>query len=84
MATFLNNIIAFGVTAVLVGVISMRRMIDYDKLLDLRFALADGRYGQKPPDCRDESFLTRPAKKKKKQKPQKIKVEIEDVSDGKL
>lgn len=62
------------------------RMINFDKLLELRMAMADGRYGQKSliPDFRDESLMSRPAKKKKKKKPQKVKVDIEDVSDGKL
>lgn len=62
-----------------------RRLVNYEKMLDLRFALANG-FKQKNliPDWRDETLLSRPAKKKKRKKPQKMKVEIEDVSDGKL
>jgi len=57
----------------------------YDKMLNLRFFLSQGcKQKNLLPDHRDETFLSRPAKKKKRKKTQKFKIEIEDVSDGKL
>lgn len=62
------------------------RYFDINKVMELRFLLASGSYKNKnlTHDFRDETLLSRPAKKKKRKKPCKVKVEIEDVSDGKL
>ncbi len=72
-------------------------MISTDKILELRFRLQaiDSNKGLIPrpssesllagfPDFNNNSLSHYPAKKKKKLKPKKVKVDIEDVSDGKL
>lgn len=64
-------------------------MINFEKLLELRCMI-----GNKTPikhrekmfsDYQvDESLNKYPAKKKKKNKPKKVKITLEEVSDGKL